>query len=234
MNFYLWRFFLTIQHFVFSIFKTSRKALCFRNKKKTDDNTDDVPLNIVVIGNNKPQVPQQQNFANSQQNFVNPQQNFPPHQQNFAPQQPNFAPQDYQAQEEEQNNFEEWGSWDNQQQQAPQQQEEEEEVVEEEVDYFADMEPVVKIKKVFVKPKEKVTQEAIRMDESYILPPAELSEWKDEEEAGWDDDVINEEELIREDKERKMHERLMRHQERKEKRVVQGGRKVAKLAAKTQ
>ena len=145
MNFYIWRFFLTIQHFFFSVFKVSKKALCFRNKKKTDDINDDVPLNIVVIDNNKPQ---QQNYLPPQQTYSNaPQQNYP-NQQQFAPQTyqtPVEDPQDYN--EDEQNNFEEWGSWDNNQQ-KDQKQEEEEEVVEEEVDYFADMEPVVKIKKV--------------------------------------------------------------------------------------
>ena len=152
MNFYIWRFILTVQHFFFSVFKVSRKALCFRNKKKTDDINDDVPLNI-VIDNNKPQnfLPPQQNYMNPpQQNYTNtPQQNY------TNP--PQFPPQTYQApvqdpqdhHEEEQNNFEEWGSWDNNQQQQDTKQEEE--AVEEEVDYFADMEPVVKIKKVCIK-----------------------------------------------------------------------------------
>ena len=73
------------------------------------------------------------------------------------------------------------------------------------------------------------------MDES--LPPAELADWNDDDVTnGWGDDVIDEEEMMREEREGRMMERLIRHQERKEKRnqVQVGGRKVSKLASKSQ
>ena len=89
--------------------------------------------------------------------------------------------------------------------------------------------------KVYVKPKETFQPQPLKMDES--LPPSELTDWNDDDVTnGWNDDVIDEEEMMREEREGRMMERLIRHQERKEKRnqVQVGGSKVSKLASKSQ
>lgn len=237
-----------IKHVVFGIFKFLLYILrCGRRKRAPVD--DSVPTDV-VIGDTSNDTNKFQSFPQSSAMSNGYEMQAPNYNQDTTGHpyhsQPNTEVTS-QFEEEDLNDSQSWGEWDNgssstkdtQSVELPMDQNNKESPSEEEQDFFADMEPTVKVKKIYVKKKQNnVTSDcsgrfSINQDLDFKTK-VDLDDWVDEEdnEGGWEDDDIGIEvdplKVAKEARQMRKKERIMRSEEQKSKHNKDSGNRTKK------
>ncbi|XP_076825338.1 uncharacterized protein LOC143470926 [Clavelina lepadiformis] len=224
------RILLLIKHIFLACARCFRKIICIGRRRKTCDDSD--PTSVVIVSGSGVYSAQQQpqpliSETNSNTSYIHP-----------------SLGNSFQTQE--------WSSWDNQEfeqsnvpfsepSQIPQPSPSLDtntnlEADEPEVDFFKDMEPTVKVKKVFLKKKTAATTASNRLAMDHDLEfktSGELDVWEDDE--GWnaddsDDLEIDETQVLREAQEQRRLERQTRSKQQRQSKNA--ARQQEKLALK--
>ncbi|XP_039254236.2 uncharacterized protein LOC120331226 [Styela clava] len=228
------------KHIILGIFRVIFWILrCGRRKKAAESTDDNIGMTDVVIGDAQDNYPSYNMNSTMMNGYEVPAPSYyDKSQQRRHPYQSQLtSPEQYQESSEAEIQMQSWDQWDyedssSQQAEAQniqnQQQDPEEE---EEINFFADMEPSVKVKKIVLKKKQKIQERSNRLainEDLDFKTTSELDAWQDEVEEsgeGWaDDDVemddIDTDKIAKEARELRKQERIRKSEEQKKQRLA--------------